>query len=148
MANEVQVRTPMQWAALVGAAALFWGILIFVGTQFRDYMRVDMEQLVLKHITDHERTATAARTDFFRAIESRADSAVTRTSQLERNCDVVQSRLTGIDGAIAELNRWRGECGQKMATVQSYIARDATDIAKIESRIERVEELVSKGRRE
>ena len=148
MTDAVPHKTPLQWAALVGAGSLVWVVLWNVGTQFRDYLRVDMERLVTEHIADHDKAATASRLEFFRAIESRADNAVTRTNQLEQNCAVVQSRLSGIDSHLVDLNRWRTECGNKMAGVQTYIGRDESDIKKIESRLERIEELVSKGRRE
>ena len=148
MPDAIVHKTPLQWAALVGAGTLVWLVLWNVGTQFRDYMRVDMEQLVSKHITDHDKAAAASRLEFFRAIESRADAAVSNIRQLEQNCAVVQSRLTGIDSHLVELNRWRTECGNKMAGVQTYIGRDESDIRKIETRLERIEELVSKGKRQ
>lgn len=139
MINDHPHKTAIQWAALVAAGALFWTILWSIGGQFRDHFLSDVQRAIAEHTNDNDRAAAAARIEFIQAIESEADNALIDIQGLQQSCAVTKARIDAMDAAISELNRWRSECGSKMASVQGSIGRDELDIRRLESRIDRIE---------
>jgi septal ring factor EnvC (AmiA/AmiB activator) len=144
MPNVPGTETKTDWKAVFAAVGFFYVSLTGLGWLYSEYMLGRVDQ----RIADHAGAATTNRAALVSEIERRADGAIDRIRQLEQNCAVMQHRATGIDAQLAGLEHWRSECSQKMAGIRQYIDRDALDIKKIEDRIERIEGLVSKGRRE
>ena len=132
------------WKAIIAAAGFFYVSLTGASWLFGEYIL----GRVREHIEDHTVKVTGERTRIFVDVERRAEGAISRISQLEQNCAVMQRWSTGVDTRLDGLEHWRSECSQKMAGIKQYIERDAMDISKIEDRLDRVEGLVSKGRRE
>jgi hypothetical protein len=137
-------RSATDWKALIAAAALVSSAGYFAGGLYRESLLSDVRDL----IDDHAKAAAGNRTQFLKEIESDARNAIGRIHQLERHCDIVQEWIKRNDSRLDELDRWRGSCSNKMAKVESQIERDLVDMAKIGDRLDRVEGLVSKGRRE
>jgi len=129
------------WKAILQAAGLFWiivgGVLGFYGNHLLG--------LVDDRIAKHAASARDNRDAFYRDIQQRADNAAghigTNISELKSNCAVMQKWATGVESEIAELNRWRGECGQKMARVQQYMERDTADIRDLEREVRELQNL-------
>jgi len=147
MPNAVpEHKTPIQWAALVATAALLWGVIWAVGSQFRDYMRVDTKQLVGELVAAHAADANANRGKFFQEVESKADNAVGRIGTLESNCAVVQSRLLGYEAQLSTLDRWRGNCSERMASVTQYMDSDEKDIQELRKTVSELQAFVQSMR--
>ncbi|MEY2653382.1 MAG: hypothetical protein RLZZ524_409 [Pseudomonadota bacterium] len=132
------------WKAVFAAVGIFYASLTGLGWLWGEYLLGRMDQRVVAHATN----ASDSRRTLVAEIERRAEAATDRIRQLERNCDVVQDWIKRTESRLDELDRWRANCGQKMAKAESQIERDLADMAAMNARIERLEGLVSKGRRE
>jgi len=144
MLNDPGAATKTDWKAVFAAVGFFYVSLTGLGWLYSEYMLGRVDQ----RIADHSGAATANRASLVAEIERRADGAIDRIRQLEQNCAVMQHRVAGIDTELTGLEHWRSECSQKMAGVRQYIDRDAVDIQKIETRVDRIEDLVGKAKRE
>jgi hypothetical protein len=131
MPDDVSHKTPMQWAALVGAGSLVWVVLWNIGTQFRDYLRVDNQHMVSEHIAVHEKTATASRQQFFDAIESRADRAIDRIGELEQNCAKFGDWRGATDSRLSVLEKWHQQCSAKQSEFTQWMGRDSRDVEEL-----------------
>ena len=141
--TEYTGRKVTDWKALIAAAGLFSSAVYFAGTLFHEHVLSDVRQLISEHTT----AATTNRAQFFKDIESDARGAVGRIGDMERNCAVVQKQLSSIESRLDGLDRWHTECGRKMAGVEQYMARDASDIRDLEQDVKILQDLVSRGQR-
>lgn len=132
------------WKVVFAAAGFFYASLSGVGWLFGEYIL----SRVGGHIEEHSTKVTGERNRLFADVERKADGAVSRIGELEQKCAVVQDWIKRDESRVDELDRWRTNCGQKMARVENQIERDLVDMKKIDDRLERIEDLVSKGRRE
>lgn len=134
-------RHGTDWKAILQAAGLFW---VIVGAVLGFYGN-HLLGLVDDRIAKHASSARDNRDAFYRDIQQRADNAASRIgtdiSELKSNCAVMQNWATGVESEIAELNRWRSECGQKMAKVQQYMERDTADIRDLEREVRELQNL-------
>jgi hypothetical protein len=135
MPNVDLHKSPGQWGALVAAAALFWGVVWGVGSQFRDHLLADVRGL----ISAHADSATANRVEFFREIESKADGAVGRIGTMEQQCAIVRDWRTTVDQQLGGLQGWRERCGQKIERITQYMESDSAAIIEIKRRVEALE---------
>lgn len=67
-----------------------------------------------------------------------------RVFDMESKCAVVQDRLSHFDADIDELQRWRGNCGARMASVEKHDSSADTTLIRLENRIDAVVELINK----
>ena len=139
-------RFQIDWkavAVLLSAAALVSSAIYFVGSVFHSHIMADVSE----RIAAHAESATTKRADLFKGIESDARGAIGRISDMERQCAIMQDWKQRADARFDGLERWRDNCGGKVSRIESQIERDLVDMIKIDTRLEKIEDLVSRGQR-
>lgn len=144
--TDENTRGRIDWkavAVLLSTASLVASAIYFVGSVFHSHIMADVNQL----ISTHSESASTKRADLFKEIESDARGAIGRIADMERQCAIMQDWKVRAEQRFDGLERWRDNCGGKVARIESQIERDLVDMVKIDTRLEKIEGLISRGQR-
>jgi hypothetical protein len=140
MTDEVKesVWRRTDWKALLAAASLFCGALVWVGTLYRNHIL----SLVDQRIAAHAEAAAGNRASLFRELESKAGGAFNRIGELERHCAEIRGWRPSVDAEIEALQTWRSNCSVKVAGMERRAEADDASVARIDRELSALRERV------